>query len=645
MPAPSPPILAPRPPTPSLPTPPPQQPHATGNLILITLYGLDLWSLLTSWGSRIQALLEAQPSPSLSLQGLSAPGMCASQLLALNTTALLNTSLTAGELMPGLGYFAMDVAQLLREYVNDSSIAVQVPDFCAGNRTVAPFIDNRTLVNGPWPTLRVTVNLLTTERLSPSTAPLRQLLLSCRGALTARDSLGFFTRYGMPFHRCQTSLLPNPPPTLTLAPPALSPSLTITPSAPPVSAHQVMCSTQVETEVAEETGGMYMMTLQTASAGLPARAMLDYTALTGYKCHAEYRHQQHEPYLLAPLSNSPTPSHSLTMKKRMSKAHSAQLNALNNSPRAGNRHCPNNIKAAASKAQATNRDLQAEVQRLRDVEQSLMGTVDGLQGDLDDLQAAHQRLQGEHTALQQVACRAAATNHSLRAARHRLQGQVHIYRNKHRPHRSPLTFKQRQQLLVLEQHPVSMEVLRRCAEAGYGRLNSHGRPMGSMAEQLSPAGLAPSPSPTDIFIPTQEGPVGRPAARTAPYNAHHCLSTVRLHLETGVSRRALSKCRQFFVSEQCVLPNPHRPGKTSTVGREFHIVSTYMRRKTLGTTPELAVPAGAPPQQQQQLAAASTSRKREAPAANKPRAAKQGATHSSVAKRARAARLAWGEIA
>ncbi|KAJ9511752.1 hypothetical protein QJQ45_022617 [Haematococcus lacustris] len=65
------------------------------------------------------------------------------------------------------------------------------------------------------------------------------------------------------------------------------------------------------------------------------------------------------------------------MKKRLSKAHSAQLNALNNSLRAGNRHCPNNIKAAASRAQATNRDLQAEVQRLRDVEQSLMGTVEG----------------------------------------------------------------------------------------------------------------------------------------------------------------------------------------------------------------------------------------------------------------------------
>ncbi|KAJ9510000.1 hypothetical protein QJQ45_011659 [Haematococcus lacustris] len=113
--------------------------------------------------------------------------------------------------------------------------------------------------------------------------------------------------------------------------------------------------------------------------------------------------------------------------------------------------------------------------------------------------------------------------------------------------------------------------------------------------------------------------VAEPAKKAAKASKRSC----KLHLETGVSRRALSKCRQFFVSEQCVLPNPHRPGKTSTVGREFHIVSTYMRRKTLGTTPELAEPAGAPPQQQQQLAAASTSRERGAPAANKSRAAKQ----------------------
>ncbi|KAJ9533558.1 hypothetical protein QJQ45_026618 [Haematococcus lacustris] len=109
------------------------------------------------------ALLEAQQPPSLSLQGLSAPGMCASQLLALNTTALLNTSLTAQELMPGLGYFTADVAQLLRDFLQDSSITVQVTDFCAGNRTFASFSANRTLVNGTWPTLNVTVNLLSTD--------------------------------------------------------------------------------------------------------------------------------------------------------------------------------------------------------------------------------------------------------------------------------------------------------------------------------------------------------------------------------------------------------------------------------------------------------------------------------------------------
>ncbi|KAL6759780.1 hypothetical protein V8C86DRAFT_2564638, partial [Haematococcus lacustris] len=174
MPAPSPPILAFRPPAPLQSSPPPQPSNAMGTSLFITFYGLDLWSLLASWGSGIQALLEAQQSPSLRLQGLSAPGMCASQLLALNTTALLNTSLTAQQLMPGLGYFATDVARLLREYLQDSSITVQVPDFCAGNRTAASFTVNRTLVNGPWPTLRVTINLLTTDpdRLSSPLGPL-----------------------------------------------------------------------------------------------------------------------------------------------------------------------------------------------------------------------------------------------------------------------------------------------------------------------------------------------------------------------------------------------------------------------------------------------------------------------------------------
>ncbi|KAL6744704.1 hypothetical protein V8C86DRAFT_3036535, partial [Haematococcus lacustris] len=169
--APSPPQLAPRPPVPRLPTPLPQPPIVTGVDLLINFQGLDLWSLVTSWGSGMHALLDAQQPPSLSLQNLTAPGMCASQLLALNTSALFNTSLTAQELMPALSFFTMDVAQLLRDYLNDSSIAVQVPDFCAGNRTDTFFVVNRTLVNGTVPTLRVTVNLRTANPERPMPEP------------------------------------------------------------------------------------------------------------------------------------------------------------------------------------------------------------------------------------------------------------------------------------------------------------------------------------------------------------------------------------------------------------------------------------------------------------------------------------------
>ncbi|GFH16844.1 hypothetical protein HaLaN_13350, partial [Haematococcus lacustris] len=139
-------------------------------------------------------------------------GMCASQLLALNTTALFDTFLTAQDLMPGLDFFAMDVAQLLRDYLRDSSITVQVQDFCAGNRTAASFLANNTTVNGPWPTLRVTINLLTTEPES-------------RGALMTRASLDFFNRYGMPFHRCQATTTVTWPPAPSC--PALA-SFTIT---------------------------------------------------------------------------------------------------------------------------------------------------------------------------------------------------------------------------------------------------------------------------------------------------------------------------------------------------------------------------------------------------------------------------------
>ncbi|KAL6756326.1 hypothetical protein V8C86DRAFT_3136681 [Haematococcus lacustris] len=215
-------------------TPSPQLSSATGTSLIIVFYGLDFWSLLTSWGSGMQALLEAQQPPSLRLQDLSAPGMCASHLLALNTTALLNTSRTAQELMPALSYFARDVAQLMRDYLRDASITVNVPDFCAGNRTFASFFANGTRVNETWPTLRVTINLPTVdpERLSSPLNPLRQLLLSCRGALTTRDTLGFFTLYGMPFQLCQVFRLPNSPPP-SPSPPQPSPPPSPSPPTPP----------------------------------------------------------------------------------------------------------------------------------------------------------------------------------------------------------------------------------------------------------------------------------------------------------------------------------------------------------------------------------------------------------------------------
>ncbi|KAL6757647.1 hypothetical protein V8C86DRAFT_2615833, partial [Haematococcus lacustris] len=54
---PSPPLLAPRPPAPPLSTPLPLQSGVTRVELYITFLGLDLWSLVTSWGSGIQALL------------------------------------------------------------------------------------------------------------------------------------------------------------------------------------------------------------------------------------------------------------------------------------------------------------------------------------------------------------------------------------------------------------------------------------------------------------------------------------------------------------------------------------------------------------------------------------------------------------
>ncbi|KAL6754731.1 hypothetical protein V8C86DRAFT_3138465 [Haematococcus lacustris] len=169
------------------------------------------------------------------MQNLTAPGMCASQLLALDTTALFNTPLTPMELMPALDYFTMDVAQLLRDYLGDSSITVQVPDFCAGDRISTPRFVNRTLVTVTLPTLYVAVNLLdaTPERLLPPFGLLGQLLRNCRGALMARDSLGFFNLYAMSFNPCLVSLLPSSPPPPSPPPPNSPPAPTPIPITPP----------------------------------------------------------------------------------------------------------------------------------------------------------------------------------------------------------------------------------------------------------------------------------------------------------------------------------------------------------------------------------------------------------------------------
>ncbi|KAJ9512010.1 hypothetical protein QJQ45_004416 [Haematococcus lacustris] len=265
-PVPSPPTLAPRLSAPPLPLPEllpqPQLPSMPVTSLLITFYGLDLWSLVSSWNSSIQALLDVQPS--LSLGALTAPGMCASNLFALNITALNNTSLTAQQLMPGLGYFASDVTQLLHGFLQDSSILVQVQDFCAGNYTLASFsqlLQQPCLalgayhVEGPMPALvalamlaeislslrlvaardvfTVLLDVCLTlypcllptdpDRLTGLTGPLRRLLPNCRGALTSKDTLGFFTLYAMPFQRCQAALLPAPSPPPPAPPPPTPP--------------------------------------------------------------------------------------------------------------------------------------------------------------------------------------------------------------------------------------------------------------------------------------------------------------------------------------------------------------------------------------------------------------------------------------
>ncbi|KAJ9511746.1 hypothetical protein QJQ45_022622, partial [Haematococcus lacustris] len=251
-PPPTPPLLA----APVRPSPPPASvppsPEAIGSQtsLRITFFGLDLWSLCT-WQSIIQARVEArQPSSNLTMQFLTAPGMCYSRLRALNYTELLDTTLTADQLMPGLAYFVDDVTRVLREYLIDKALSVRVFDFCAGNRTKATFFThNPTMpVNGTWATLQVVV---TVSSPSPQGGPGSSIDVvppSCRlpdahpALPSGTGACAAYLLSHASFARTSTALpatpaCPSPPaPTITIAstPPASSthPASYTTPSQP-----------------------------------------------------------------------------------------------------------------------------------------------------------------------------------------------------------------------------------------------------------------------------------------------------------------------------------------------------------------------------------------------------------------------------
>ncbi|KAJ9510229.1 hypothetical protein QJQ45_015708 [Haematococcus lacustris] len=209
-----------------------------------------------------------------------------------------------------------------------------------------------------------------------------------------------------------------------------------------------------------------------------------------------------------------------------------------------------------------------------------------LQADMEQLQAAHQEVQGENVSLEQLAEERTHAIQLLEQDKRRLSLAIrNVRRCRQRGPR--LTRHQRQLMNILMRHRVSPEVLQRCAEGGYGI------PSGTAAQQP-----CPTPDPpvlTANFIPTQVGRRGKPAARTAAYLAQHYLSTARLVLQTQVSRRKLGMCRELFVNEQCQVPNPYRPGQSTTVGRQLRVVAKYLKSKTLATPAPTATPTAATP--------------------------------------------------
>ncbi|KAL6763343.1 hypothetical protein V8C86DRAFT_3022933 [Haematococcus lacustris] len=178
----------------------------------ITFFGIDLWSLIA-----MSSDTSTRANASV-LQGLAAPSTCFSQLLAMDLSTLLNSSGTTQQLLPGLFAFKSDVEVMLREYLNEDTANVTVPDFCAGNRTQAAFYGGPplTLYNQTWPTVQVQVELdanpawlATLTALGGRLGALNNLQRNCRGALLTR-SPWFWVQYKLPYQGCLVDMPTSP---------------------------------------------------------------------------------------------------------------------------------------------------------------------------------------------------------------------------------------------------------------------------------------------------------------------------------------------------------------------------------------------------------------------------------------------------
>ncbi|KAJ9532459.1 hypothetical protein QJQ45_010521 [Haematococcus lacustris] len=191
--------------------------------------------------------------------------------------------------------------------------------------------------------------------------------------------------------------------------------------------------------------------------------------------------------------------------KRRSKTRRQSLQELNASPKAGFKCSPNGLKAQRNKAQVEAMKLRAEVERLHQQLGDAVADYQLLQADMEQVQAARKKLQGEYEALDQLA---EERNHAIQLLQRdkcRLSYELRNVR-RCRPIAPRLTRHQQQLLNILMRHRVSPEVLQRCAEGGYGRLDTHGNPTGCAFQQPSPTANPPNFIPTQSDLPVCASP-------------------------------------------------------------------------------------------------------------------------------------------